>query len=130
LRPLQDLYSSTNTLVHGSLSQCIVRTDLERNLVVVQIRKTGGPRHPQWAHRFFAAIADSVVEQGHLSGETGGDDFPRIPRIPRWPGQTMPNSRGQADRSTTAPPCRAEPPAEAEARTAPIAVVGRPTISV
>jgi CubicO group peptidase (beta-lactamase class C family) len=58
----QDLYFSTNTLGHGSLTQCIFRADLERNLVVAQIRKTGGPRYPQWVHRFFAAIADSVVE--------------------------------------------------------------------
>jgi CubicO group peptidase (beta-lactamase class C family) len=61
----QDLYFSANTLGHGSLSQCIFRADLEHNLVVVQIRRTGGPRYPQWVHRFFAAISDSMMEQGH-----------------------------------------------------------------
>jgi CubicO group peptidase (beta-lactamase class C family) len=56
----EDLIFSRRTIGHGSLSACILRVDLERELVVVQIRREAGPRHGEWANRFFLAVVDSL----------------------------------------------------------------------
>lgn len=61
-KPAGGTYFSARTLGHGSLSQCILRVDLEQQLVVIQIRKTGHPRNGEWSARFFQAIADAIVD--------------------------------------------------------------------
>jgi CubicO group peptidase (beta-lactamase class C family) len=51
---------SANTVGHGALSGCILLIDLDRDLIVVQARKTGGPRAGEWAAKMYAAVADGV----------------------------------------------------------------------
>lgn len=56
----EDLIFSRRTIGHGSLSACILRVDLDRELIVVQVRREAGPRHGEWADRFFLAIVDNL----------------------------------------------------------------------
>ena len=57
----EDLILGARVLGHGSLSSCIFLADLERGLVVAQVRRTAGPRFGEWSPRFFQAIADGVM---------------------------------------------------------------------
>ena len=57
-----DMLFSLNTIGHGSLSQCILRVDLDHDLVIVQIRKTGGPRYGEWVQKFFQTISENLVK--------------------------------------------------------------------
>jgi CubicO group peptidase (beta-lactamase class C family) len=59
----QDLIFSTHTVGHGSLSSCIILADLDRGLVVTQVRKTGGPRFAEWSLKFFQAVADRILPE-------------------------------------------------------------------
>jgi CubicO group peptidase (beta-lactamase class C family) len=59
----QDLIFSTHTVGHGSLSSCIILADLDRGLVVTQVRKTGGPRFGEWSLKFFQAVADRILPE-------------------------------------------------------------------
>lgn len=52
-----DLILSPRTLGHGSLSSCILRADLDNQLVVVQIRRQAGPRFAEWQTRFLQTVA-------------------------------------------------------------------------
>jgi len=54
----QDLVFSPNTVGHGSFFACIFLADLDRGLVVAQVRKGPGARYGEWSLRFFQAIAD------------------------------------------------------------------------
>jgi CubicO group peptidase (beta-lactamase class C family) len=54
---------SAHTLGHGSFSGCILLVDMERDLIIVQSRKTGGPRAAEWAAKFYAAVADGLKGQ-------------------------------------------------------------------
>ena len=56
-----DMILSPRTIGHGSLSQCILRVDLERDLIIVQIRRQAGPHFDQWAPRFFQVIVDEML---------------------------------------------------------------------
>jgi CubicO group peptidase (beta-lactamase class C family) len=56
----KDLIFSPRTVGHGSASSCILRADLDKNLVVVQIRKTAGPKYAEYGMQFFQLIADSL----------------------------------------------------------------------
>jgi CubicO group peptidase (beta-lactamase class C family) len=58
----EDLLFSPRTLGHGSFSGCIFVVDLERQLVITQVRKNGGSRGGEWSARFFQTIADAVAE--------------------------------------------------------------------
>jgi CubicO group peptidase (beta-lactamase class C family) len=57
----EDLILGARVLGHGSLSSCVFLADLERGLVIVQVRRTAGPRFGEWSPRFFQAIADGVM---------------------------------------------------------------------
>jgi CubicO group peptidase (beta-lactamase class C family) len=49
-----------HTIGHGSLSSSIFLADLDRDLVVVQLRRQAGPGFADWSARFFAAVLDAV----------------------------------------------------------------------
>jgi CubicO group peptidase (beta-lactamase class C family) len=53
----EDLLFSPRTVGHGSFSGCIFVVDLDRQLVVTQVRKQSGPRSAEWSARFFQTIA-------------------------------------------------------------------------
>jgi CubicO group peptidase (beta-lactamase class C family) len=53
------------TIGHGSLSSCIFLIDLDRDLVVVQIRRQAGPGFAEWSARFFDGIMRSVYDEEH-----------------------------------------------------------------
>jgi hypothetical protein len=59
----EDMILSPRTLGHGSLSQCIFRVDLEKNLVITQIRKEGGKQIGEWVPKFLQTVADCVVDE-------------------------------------------------------------------
>ena len=50
-----------HTIGHGSLSACILRVDLDDELVIVQVRRQAGPRYAEWAAKFFQTIADAQI---------------------------------------------------------------------
>lgn len=56
----EDLILSTQTLGHGSLSSCILRADLENQLIVVQIRRQAGPRFGEWQTKFLQTVAGTI----------------------------------------------------------------------
>lgn len=56
----KDLIFGVHTVGHGSASACILRADLDHDLVVVQIRKTAGPKYSEYGMQFFQIIADSM----------------------------------------------------------------------
>jgi hypothetical protein len=58
-----DLIFSPRTVGHGSWSSCILTIDLDRDLVVTQVRKTGGPRFGEWSLKLFQAIADGLAPE-------------------------------------------------------------------
>jgi CubicO group peptidase (beta-lactamase class C family) len=58
----EDFFFSQRTLGHGSISQCLLRADLDQELIVVMIRKQAGPRFNEWIHKFYRAVSDSVVK--------------------------------------------------------------------
>ena len=57
-------FFSARTIGHGSFSACILRVDLDADLLVVQVRREGGPRFAEWAPRMFGAIADALRAAG------------------------------------------------------------------
>jgi CubicO group peptidase (beta-lactamase class C family) len=48
------------TVGHGSLSGCIYLADLDRGVVVAQVRPSVGPRYGEWVPRFFEAITTGM----------------------------------------------------------------------
>lgn len=56
-----DLIFSPGTLSHGSLTQCILRVDPERDVIVVQVRRGGGKEPGDWARRYLQAVADEII---------------------------------------------------------------------
>ena len=56
----EDLLFSPRTVGHGSLSSCMFQVDLERGLVIAQVRKHAGPRYGEWSARFLQAVAESL----------------------------------------------------------------------
>lgn len=56
----EDLLFSSHTIGHGSFSACIFLIDLDRDLIIVQVRKQAATRYDQWSSQFFQAIVDSV----------------------------------------------------------------------
>ncbi len=57
----KDLIFGPRVIGHGSASSCILRADLDHNLVVVQVRKTAGPKYAEYVRQFFQTIADSML---------------------------------------------------------------------
>jgi len=47
------------TVGHGSLSGCTLLVDLERELVIVQVRRQAGPKYGEWLPRFVQAAVES-----------------------------------------------------------------------
>ncbi len=56
----EDLILSPRTLGHGSLSSCILRADLENDLIVVQIRRQAGARFGEWQTKFLQTVAGTI----------------------------------------------------------------------
>ncbi len=56
----EHLILSPRTLGHGSLSSCILRADLDNQLIVVQIRRQAGPRFGEWQTRFLQTVASTI----------------------------------------------------------------------
>jgi CubicO group peptidase (beta-lactamase class C family) len=65
----EDLLFSDHTVGYGSLSQCLLRVDLERDLIVVQVRKEAGERHGEWLRKFLAAVRDGLILAPDVAGE-------------------------------------------------------------
>jgi len=57
----KDLILGEHVIGHGSASSCILRVDLDKDLVIVQIRRTAGPKYGQYLPKFLQAIADSLT---------------------------------------------------------------------
>jgi CubicO group peptidase (beta-lactamase class C family) len=60
-RPADQLFSP-RAVGHGSLSSSIFLIDLDRDLVIVQVRKQAGERYGEWSSKFFEAVVDSMKE--------------------------------------------------------------------
>ena len=50
------------TIGHGSLSGCTLLVDLDRDLVIVQVRRQAGPRHGEWFPRFVETVVAALRE--------------------------------------------------------------------
>jgi len=57
----KDLILGPRTVGHGSASSCILRADLDHDLVIAQIRKTAGPKYEEYAQQFFTTIANEML---------------------------------------------------------------------
>lgn len=57
----KDLIFGPRTIGHASGSGCILRVDLDRDLVIAQIRKTPGPKYSEYGMEFYQTIADEMV---------------------------------------------------------------------
>lgn len=68
----EDLLFSPRTVGHGSFSGCIFVVDLDRQLVITQVRKQTGPRSGEWQARFFQAVA-AAVEQDDSDAPSNSD---------------------------------------------------------
>jgi CubicO group peptidase (beta-lactamase class C family) len=58
------------TIGHGSLSSTIFLVDLDRDLVVVQLRRAGGPEFAEWSSRFFKVVLDAVDDRPERSASS------------------------------------------------------------
>jgi CubicO group peptidase (beta-lactamase class C family) len=67
----EDLLFSPNTVGHGSFSACIFLADLDRALVVAQVRKAPGPRYAEWSIRFYQAIVDGAISRDRAASPSG-----------------------------------------------------------
>jgi len=56
----KDLIFGDHVIGHGSASACILRVDLDHDLVITQIRRTAGEKYGEYSEKFFTAIADSM----------------------------------------------------------------------
>jgi len=56
----KDLILSPNTIGHGSFSSSMLLVDLDRDLIIVQIRSRGGPRFMDWSTQFLQTIVEAV----------------------------------------------------------------------
>jgi hypothetical protein len=57
----KDLIFSPHVVGHGSSSGCTLRVDLDKDLVIVQVRRTYGEKFDAYRQKFFTAIADSLL---------------------------------------------------------------------
>jgi hypothetical protein len=56
----EDQLFSGRTIGHGSLSGCIFVIDLDRQLVITQVRRQTGPRYAEWSAKFFETVGDAL----------------------------------------------------------------------
>lgn len=56
-----ELLFSSNTIGHGSFSGCILVVDLDRRIVIAQVRRAFKEEDNPWFQRFFEVSADSVI---------------------------------------------------------------------
>ena len=56
----KDLILSPNTIGHGSFSSSMLLVDLDRDLIIVQIRERAGPRFIDWSTQFLQTIVEAV----------------------------------------------------------------------
>lgn len=59
-RKPEDLLLSPTSVGHGSASSCIFIIDPERELIITQVRRTGGIRNGEWREKMFQAIVESM----------------------------------------------------------------------
>lgn len=57
----KDLIFGPRVIGHGSASSCILRVDLDHDLVIAQIRRTAGPKYGEYCTQFLETIADSML---------------------------------------------------------------------
>ena len=60
-RPADQLFSP-HTVGHGSLSSSIFLIDLDKDLVIVQVRKQAADRYAEWSSKFFQTIVDATKD--------------------------------------------------------------------
>lgn len=56
-----DLILGEHVIGHGSATNCILRVDLDHDLVVAQIRATGGPKYDEYVQKLLLEIAECLV---------------------------------------------------------------------
>jgi len=56
-----DLLLGERVIGHGSATSCVLRVALDKNLVVVMVRRAAGPRYDEHLKEFLAAVTDSMV---------------------------------------------------------------------
>lgn len=59
-RDPKDLILSEHVVGHGSATSCILRVDLDNDLVIAQVRRTSGPKYGEYLTKFLQAVADSL----------------------------------------------------------------------
>ncbi len=57
----QDMMFGMNVIGHGSASSCILRVDLDHDLVIVLVRRTAGEKFGEYQQRFFTAVSDCLL---------------------------------------------------------------------
>lgn len=56
----KDLILGEHVIGHGSATSCILRVDLDNDLVIAQVRRTAGPKYGEHLTKFLQAVADSL----------------------------------------------------------------------
>lgn len=64
-KSLNDLLFSPTTIGHGSFSGCILVVDLERQLVIVQVRQKFSDADNAWWTKFFQTVAAAIEPPGN-----------------------------------------------------------------
>jgi CubicO group peptidase (beta-lactamase class C family) len=56
----KDLIFGSHVLGHGSSSGCILRVDLDKDLVIVQVRRVPGEKFDEYRQKFLTAVSESL----------------------------------------------------------------------
>jgi CubicO group peptidase (beta-lactamase class C family) len=56
----KNLILGKRVIGHGSATSCILRVDLDNDLVIAQVRRTHGPKYEEQKRKFLQAVADSL----------------------------------------------------------------------
>ena len=56
----KDLILGKRVIGHGSATSCVLRVDLDNDLVIAQIRATAGPQYDVYLPQFLTAVADAM----------------------------------------------------------------------
>ncbi|HEY3412353.1 MAG TPA: serine hydrolase domain-containing protein [Armatimonadota bacterium] len=57
----KDMILGNRVIGHGSATACILRVDLDHELVIAQIRATAGPKYDEYLKQFLTSVADSLT---------------------------------------------------------------------
>lgn len=57
-----DYHFSPRTIGHGSITNCLLRVDLETGLVLVQIRGASGDNYGEWSEKFLMCISENLIK--------------------------------------------------------------------